>query len=57
LKSIYPEQIKHFVFLSLFLTRLSEYTPFGEDDDGEEEMEEGEGEGEDGKRCGRNKES
>jgi hypothetical protein len=34
---------------------LSEYTPFGEDDDGEEEMEEEEGE--DGKRCGGNKES
>jgi hypothetical protein len=38
LKSIYPEQIKHFVFLSLFLTMLSEITPFGvdDDDDGEE---------------------
>ena len=71
LKSIYPEQIKHFVFLSLFLTMLSEFTPFGVDDGDGDDGEEVEGEreveeledweeldrGEDGKRCGRNKES
>jgi hypothetical protein len=61
LKSTYPEQIKHFVFLSLFLTRLSGFTPFGVGDDGEEleeeEREEGKEEGEDGKRRVGNKES
>jgi hypothetical protein len=54
LKSTYLEQIKHFVFLSLFLTMLSECTSFGVEGSDEEEEE---GEVEDVKRCGRNKES
>jgi hypothetical protein len=59
-KSTCPEQIKHFVFLSLFLTMLSECASLGveeSDEEEEESDEEEEEEEEDGKRCGRNKES
>jgi hypothetical protein len=57
LKSTYPEQIKHFVFLSLFLAMLTGYASFGVDSE-REEVEEGEDEDwENGKRCWRNKES
>jgi hypothetical protein len=56
LKSICLEQMKHFVFLSLFLTILSEGISFGVGEE-EEGGEEGGDEEEDGKRCSRNKES